>query len=93
MYVPDRGEKYVAWLPVEDPGFPVGGGANPPGEDPNIQIFPKNCMKFRKFWSVRGGGATDPPLVTNVKVCSHVLKFSPIFPLSNFGPLVFCIRE
>ena len=26
------------------------------------------------------------------KICLHVTKFSPIFPL-NFGPLLFCIRE
>ena len=41
-----------------DPGFSVGGGANPPGESTNLwcyQKFPKNRMKLRKFWAVRGG--------------------------------------
>ena len=48
-----------------DPGFAVGGSPNPPGEGrqhTNLPDFPKNCMKLRKFWSVRGGGASDPPL-------------------------------
>ena len=36
-----------------DPGFPVGGGANPPGGT-NIrfcQIFPKNFIKLQEFGS------------------------------------------
>ena len=28
-----------------DPGFPLGGGANPPGEGANIQNFPKTAWK------------------------------------------------
>ena len=32
------------------PGFPVGGGANPPTYD--FTKFPKNCMKLRNFWSL-----------------------------------------
>ena len=49
------------------------GGSNPPGEGANIQfcqIFPKNCMKLRKFWSgvgvVRAPARPplDPPLVS-----------------------------
>ena len=48
------------YLPGADPGFPVGGVAIPPdwgGANIQIsQIFPKNCMKLRKFWSVVGGG-------------------------------------
>ena len=45
-----------------DTGFLVGGGANPPGGDTNIQIFqifPKKCMRF---WS---GGAHrgSPPWI------------------------------
>ena len=31
--------------------------------------------------------------IVKVKVCSHVTKFSQIFPISNFGPLLCCIRE
>ena len=61
-------------LPVADPGFPRGGGANSPGGGRQHMIlpnFPKNCMKLKEFeppgW---GGGArpkfyyVDPPLVT-----------------------------
>ena len=47
---------------VADPGFPRGGGANPRGgRQPIIwPIFPKNCMKMKKFWA--RGGPLDPPL-------------------------------
>ena len=41
-----------------DPGFPVGRGINAPG-NVNIQsyqIFQKNFMKLKTFWSVEGGG-------------------------------------
>ena len=40
-----------------DPGFPVGGGANPPGDGRqhiNLPDFLQNCMKLRKCWSVGG---------------------------------------
>ena len=43
-----------------DPGFPVGGGANPSGgghQHTNLPDFPKNYMKLRNFWSVVGRGA------------------------------------
>ena len=60
-----------------DPGFLVGGGANPPRGGANTQIcqiFPKNCMKLRKFWSVGGGARQghprlDPPLSIVNCVC------------------------
>ena len=48
-----------------DTGFPVGGGANSWGGT-NIQtswIFPKNCMKSRKFWSMRGHAPGVPPWI------------------------------
>ena len=54
-----------------DPGFPIGGGANPRGEGrqhTNLPDFPKNYIKIKKIL-VRGGthtGSTpllDPPLV------------------------------
>ena len=54
-----------------DPGFPVGGGADPQGSGRQHTIlsnFPKNCMKLRKFWAVGGGGREpgasplNPPL-------------------------------
>ena len=43
-----------------DPGFPVGGGADPLSA--NIQfyhIFQKNCIKLRKSQSVKGGGGCE----------------------------------
>ena len=37
--------------PVEDPGFPPGGGANSPGgcQHTILPRFPKNCMKLKEF--------------------------------------------
>ena len=37
-----------------DPGFPIGGGANPYGERQHMILpnFPQNCMILRKFWAV-----------------------------------------
>ena len=49
---------------VADLEFPRGGGANPKwggGCQPIIwPIFPKNCMKMKKFWA-RGGARPSPP--------------------------------
>ena len=41
-----------------DPGFPLGGGADPLGgrQHTILSKFPKNCMKSRKFWAMGGGG-------------------------------------
>ena len=50
--------------PGADPGFPVGRGADPPGEGDqhtNLPDFPKNCMKLRTFRSV-GGARRGAPL-------------------------------
>ena len=47
----------ISQFSVSDPGFPRGGGANPPGAGANIefcQIFPKNCMKLEEFGPGRG---------------------------------------
>ena len=46
-----------------DPGFPVGGGADPLGGCQHMILsnFPKNCMKSRKFWAVEGACAGWPP--------------------------------
>ena len=48
-----------------DPGFTVGGGANPPGggrQHTNLPDFPKNCMKLGKFCPWGGGAPLDRPL-------------------------------
>ena len=45
-------------IPVADPGFPRGGGANPGGRQHTIlPNFPKNCMQLKEF----GPGATCVP--------------------------------
>ena len=45
-------------LPVADPGFPRGGGANSPGgcQHTILPNFLKNCMKLKEF-GPPGGGA------------------------------------
>ena len=45
------------------PGFPVGGGANPPGGRQHMILpnFAKNCMKLRKFWATGGGRSPGAP--------------------------------
>ena len=46
-----------------DPGFPVGGGANPGGRQHMVlPNFLENCMKLRKFWAGGGGGRRGRPL-------------------------------
>ena len=59
-----------------DPGFPIGGGANPPGGRQHMILpnFAKNCMKLRKIWAVRGARAgaaspQNPPLLCLLEVC------------------------
>ena len=50
--------------PVADPGFPRGGCANYKGGGANLlflPIFPKNCMKLKKF-GLRGARPWHPPL-------------------------------
>ena len=49
---------------VADLGFPRGGGANPKGGRQLIiwPIFPKNCMKMKKFWARGGARAPRAPL-------------------------------
>ena len=62
-----------------DPGFPVGGGADPPGGTPTynfVKISNKNCMKSRTFWAL--GPPLDPPLdyikLTRVFSCALLLS-------------------
>ena len=66
-----KDEKY-GLLPVEDPGFPRGGGANSPGEEAptyDFANFPKNLHKIERIWTPRGGGVPRAPLrsVTDYK--------------------------
>ena len=74
--------KLMQWLiPVADPGFPRGGGANSPEEGSSQHAIlpkcPKNCMKLKEFGPPGGGGASltpplDPPL-------------NPVFPMGGGG--------
>ena len=57
-----------------DPGFPVGGGANPPGGGANIRFFPKFPKKLHEIEKILGrrgacteGAPLDPPLHSLVK--------------------------
>ena len=69
-------------IPGEDPGFPIGGGTNPPGGCQHIILpnFVKNCMKLRKFWSVGG----YPPKSTTV----YTKKYEkPKYEISRYEKL------
>ena len=58
-------KKCFTYISGVDPGFPVGGGANPLREGCQHTIlpnFPKNCMKLRKFWAVEGPAPGTLPL-------------------------------
>ena len=41
-------EKKIVLIPVADPGFPQGGGANSKGGY-YLANFPPNCMKLKEF--------------------------------------------
>ena len=51
-----------------DPGFPVGGGTDPPWGRQYMILskFQKNCMESRKFWA-RGGYVPGRPLRSTIE--------------------------
>ena len=53
--------------PGADPGFPVGGGANPPGGGAPTYDFAKFCEKLHEIENILGcgGGATMFYLIIN----------------------------
>ena len=65
-------------LSVAAPGFPRGGGANPPaGANMNFAKFPKNCMELKEIG--RGGGASKILLcrsATELMVSFHLTEKS-----------------
>ena len=60
---PKSGIKGKHLLPVADPRFPVGGGANLVSgvPTPNAAMFHKICMSKRKNWDPYGGRAPGAP--------------------------------
>ena len=75
---------------MADPGFPRGGGANPKGggRQPIIwPIFPKNCMKMKKFWARGGGASLAPPLRSSTANVKYFLINEEHF----FGSVNFAI--
>ena len=50
-----------------DPGFPVGGGANPPGGVPTYN-FAKFCEKLHEIEKILGHGGGRAPLVLLIKI-------------------------
>ena len=54
----------ICLIPVADPGFPRGGGANSPGGRQNTILpkFPKNCMKLKEFGPPGGARVPCDPL-------------------------------
>ena len=97
----------MLWLPIvthtgADPGFPIGGDANPPGEHQHMILrnFAKKCMKLRKFWAVGGvhqGHLLNPPLPyepslwlgnnRNLTFTVHFMGFQKLEGISSFVTL------
>ena len=75
-----------------DPGFPVGGGADPLGgtcQHTILSNFPKNCMKSRKFWAVRGGArrVRPPKSATEKQLLMYTLSFD--WSVNSFIMIVY----
>ena len=64
-----------------DPGFSVGGGANPPGrgrKPMTLANFPKNCMKLINFWPVGGSS-----WIRHCCICYAWLTSTSIYSVHN----------
>ena len=73
-----------------DPGFPLGGGADPPVGAPTYDFvkFPQKLHEIKKIWAVggrAGGTPLDPPLgVIHIITISYYLwQFFSDCSLSN----------
>ena len=83
---------------VADPGFPWGGGTNPPGDKHTILLnFPKNCMKSKEF-GPRGRlhpkfYYVDPLLAIYGVVFLHLLNRHIILNITFCLPLVLKENE
>ena len=69
-----RPVSYSEIFPGADPGFPIGGGANPPGGGANLrfcQKFPKKLHEIEKILGRRGEGA---PLISLVNVIKNTIQ-------------------
>ena len=68
-----------------DPGFPRGGGANPPGKPQHTILpnFTKNCMKLKEFGLPEGGGHAslvppwDPPMINTCAPAKIKTNYQP----------------
>ena len=72
---------------MTDPGFPQGGGVNPPRggrEHAILPNSPKNCMKLKEFGR-RGGGVrpSRPPLDPPLLIVDKGKNAAPNFPAKN----------
>ena len=86
---------------MTDPGFPQGGGVNPPRggrEHAILPNSPKNCMKLKEFGR-RGGGVrpSRPPLDPPLQLDLYKVNFAVIgttasssATISVFSFVVFC---
>ena len=60
-------------LPVADPGFSRGGGANSPGgrQHTILPKFPKSCMKFKEFG--------PPGAASKILLCRSASDYRHVF--------------
>ena len=73
---------YAQWR-IQD--FPEEGALTPKGEHQPIiwPIFPKNCMKMKKFWTRGGREGCAPPLDPPLMQMVH-LRLKGILVVSQF---------
>ena len=61
-------------LPGADPGFPVGGGANPPGGAPTYD-FAKFCEKLHEIEKILGRGGARAGCAPPKSATGYVFSF------------------
>ena len=85
---------------MADPGFPVGGGAEPLGGVPTSDVgtFWQKCMRKQKNWILLGGRAGGTPLDLPMVYCQFffLLDFestSSSFNRCNASKLLYAVGD
>ena len=69
---------WESYISGADPGFPVGGGPNPPGAPTyNFAKFSIKLHEIKNIFAMEGAHPVDPPLIRcagcqNIMIATHV---------------------